>query len=151
MQRFVRVTTQWILLVLMSFTRRNSCDELHNDSPGLFKAIFTGLKIKFSLLLFYVPTFLYQYIDKTLMWSIHSPSYWLQAVKKCGIAANYCLCFTILSQWRTKKPSRYFPELTNKTQGISRTAKKIQDFSRMWQPCGMRMLLSTVDVGGQIM
>ena len=28
-----------------------------------------------------------------------------------------------------------FPELKNKIQGLSRTAKKIQDFSRMWQPC----------------
>ena len=27
-----------------------------------------------------------------------------------------------------------FPGLTNKIQGLSRTAKKIQDFSRMWQP-----------------
>ena len=28
-----------------------------------------------------------------------------------------------------------FPELINKIQGLSRTEKKIQDFSRMWQPC----------------
>ena len=28
-----------------------------------------------------------------------------------------------------------FPGVTNKIQGLSRTAKKIKDFSRMWQPC----------------
>jgi len=29
-----------------------------------------------------------------------------------------------------------FSGLINKIQGLSKTAKKIQDFSRMWQPCG---------------
>ena len=36
------------------------------------------------------------------------------------------------------KPSNIFqdfPEPINKIQGLSRTGKKIQDFSRMWQLC----------------
>jgi len=45
--------------------------------------------------------------------------------------------FTILSQWSTGNLPDIFkdlPGLINKIQGLFWTAKKNQDFSRMWQP-----------------